>query len=107
MDEKVVEQSMELIMSAGDGKAMAVEAFRTLLKDGDVDSAKKQLKEAGKRIGEAHAIQTSLLQSEMSGEQIEKSILLIHAQDHFMNALTIRDMTQLLIELYEKVNNDK
>lgn len=103
MDEKIVEQSMELILCAGNGKAIAIEAIRNMLKDGDVEKAKKEIKEAGKEIGKAHGIQTSLLQSEMSGENIEKSILLIHAQDHFMNALTIRDMSSLMIDMYEKL----
>jgi PTS system cellobiose-specific IIA component len=105
MDEKLIEQSMELILCAGNGKAVAIDAIRNLLKDGDVEKAKQQVKEAGKEIGKAHEIQTSLLQNEMSGEKVEKSILLIHAQDHFMNALTIRDMSSLMIEMYEKLQN--
>ena len=103
MDEITVEQSMELILCAGNGKSIAIEAIRNLLKDGDVEKAKNQVKEAGKEIGKAHEIQTSLLQNEMNGELVEKSILLIHAQDHFMNALTIRDMSSLMVEMYEKL----
>lgn len=103
MDEKMIEQSMELILCAGNGKSVAIDAIRNLLKDGDIEKAKEQIKEAGKEIGKAHEIQTSLLQSEMAGEKVEKSILLIHAQDHFMNALTIRDMSSLMVEMYEKL----
>lgn len=103
MDEKIIEQSMELIICAGNGKAIAIDAIRKLLKDGDVEKAKEEIKEAGKEIGKAHEIQTSLLQSEMAGENVEKSILLIHAQDHFMNALTIRDMSSLMVEMYDKL----
>lgn len=103
MDEKIIEQSMELILCAGNGKSMAIDAIRKLLKGGDVEKAKEEIKEAGREIGKAHEIQTSLLQSEMSGENVEKSILLIHAQDHFMNALTIRDMSSLMVEMYDKL----
>jgi PTS system cellobiose-specific IIA component len=103
MDEKLIEQSMELILCAGNGKSVAIDAIRNLLKDGDVEKAKEMVKEAGKEIGKAHEIQTSLLQNEMNGQNVEKSILLIHAQDHFMNALTIRDMSSLMIEMYEKL----
>lgn len=103
MDEKIIEQSMELILCAGNGKAIAIDAIRKLLKDGDVEKAKEEIKEAGREIGKAHEIQTSLLQSEMAGENVEKSILLIHAQDHFMNALTIRDMSSLMVEMYDKL----
>ncbi|PJI10215.1 MULTISPECIES: PTS lactose/cellobiose transporter subunit IIA [Clostridium] len=107
MDEKTEQQSMELILDAGNGKALAVEAFRGLLQDKDVEKAKKKLKEAGAEIGKAHNIQTSLLQQDISDKPVEKSILLIHAQDHFMTALTMRDMVELLIEMYEKLNHEK
>lgn len=107
MDEKSVQQSMELILCAGNGKAIAIEAVRNLLKDGNIEEAKKKVSEAGKEIGKAHEIQTSLLQQEMGGEVIEKSILLIHAQDHFMNALTIRDMSSLMVEMYERFKKNE
>lgn len=106
MDEKLVEQSMELILCAGNGKAIAIDAIRDLFKDGDVEKAKEKVLEAGKEIGKAHEIQTSLLQAEMGGEILEKPILLIHAQDHFMNALTIRDITSLMIQMYERLKTN-
>ncbi len=42
--------------------------------------------------------------AECDGATVEKSILLIHAQDHFMNALTVRDMGLLMVHMYEKLN---
>lgn len=106
MDEKLVEQSMELILCAGNGKSIVIDAVKKLLDDGNVDKAREQIAEAGKEIGKAHNIQTSLLQSEMGGEVYEKTILLIHAQDHFMNALTIRDMASLMIDMFERFENN-
>ena len=103
MDEKVVEQSMQLILHSGTGRSMVIEAVRNLLKDGDVAAAKKKITEAGKEIGEAHDIQTAMMSAECDGQPVEKSILLIHAQDHFMTALALRDMAQLMIEMYESL----
>lgn len=103
MDEKVVEQSMQLILHSGTGRSMVIEAVRNLLKDGDVAAAKKKITEAGKEIGEAHDIQTAMMSAECDGQLVEKSILLIHAQDHFMTALAVRDMAQLMIEMYESL----
>ncbi len=103
MDEKVVEQSMQLILHSGTGRSMVIEAVRNLLKDGDVTAAKKKITEAGKEIGEAHDIQTAMMSAECDGQPVEKSILLIHAQDHFMTALAVRDMAQLMIEMYESL----
>ena len=100
MDEKTVEQSMQLILHSGTGRSMVIEAVRDMLKDGDVDAAQKKIEQGGKEIGEAHDIQTAMMSAECDGQPVEKSILLIHAQDHFMTALTVRDMANLLVEMY-------
>lgn len=106
MDEKTVEQSMQLILHSGVGRSTVIEAIRDMLKDGDVQAAKEKIAEAGKEIGEAHDIQTAMMSAECDGQPVEKSILLIHAQDHFMSSLVVRDMAQLMVELYEKVKKD-
>jgi len=103
MDEKIVEQSMQLILYAGTGRSMVLEAVKKLLEDNDVGKAKAAIIVAGKEIGKAHEIQTALMAAECDGEPVEKSILLIHAQDHFMNALTVRDMGLLMVQMYEKL----
>lgn len=103
LDEKTVEQSMQLILHSGTGRSMAIEAVRELMKDGNVQAAKEKIAEAGKEIGEAHDIQTAMMSAECDGQPVEKSILLIHAQDHFMTALSVRDMAQLMVEMYEKL----
>lgn len=104
MDEKLVQSSMELISYAGCAKGLASEAFTAILNE-DVETAKAKLKEAGEELGKAHEIQTSLMVSELNGENIEKSILLIHSQDHFMTASTFRDMVSMMIQMYEKLNS--
>ena len=103
MDEQLMQDCMNLILNSGEGKALATEGFRLLIDYQDVDGAKNKLKEAGNVIGLAHNIQTKLMQAEINGTPIEKSILLIHAQDHFMTAVTFRDMVNLMIEMYVKL----
>ncbi|MCI7540264.1 MAG: PTS lactose/cellobiose transporter subunit IIA [Veillonellaceae bacterium] len=100
MDEKTVEQSMQLILHSGTGRSMVIEAVREMLKTGDIEAAKKKIEAGGKEIGEAHDIQTAMMSAECDGHPVEKSILLIHAQDHFMTALAVRDMANLMVEMY-------
>ena len=107
MDKKPVEQSMQLSLHSGTGPSMVSEAVRQLLKDGDVAAAKEKIAEDGKEIGEAHNIQTAMMTAECDGQPVEKSILLIHAQDHFMTALAVRDMAQLMVEMYEKLQKEQ
>lgn len=97
---------MQLILHSGVGRSTVIEAVRDMLKDGNVQAAKDKIAEAGKEIGEAHDIQTAMMSAECDGQPVEKSILLIHAQDHFMSSLAVRDMAQLMVEMYEQVKKD-
>lgn len=103
MDEKIVEQSMQLIMHAGTGRSGVMEALKKMLTDGNCHEARQAINEASQEIGLAHGIQTDLMTQECDGQAVEKSILLIHAQDHFMNALTVRDLGLIIVDLYEKL----
>jgi cellobiose PTS system EIIA component len=106
MDEQLAQDCMTLILNSGEGKALATEAFGLLMNQHDKEGAENKLKEAGNVIGLAHEIQTRLMQAEINGENIEKSILLIHAQDHFMTAVTFRDMVKMMMEMYEKLYSE-
>ena len=103
MDEKIVEQSMQLILYAGTGRSMVLEAVKNLLEDNDAVKAKAAITAAGKEIGKAHEIQTALMTAECDGATVEKSILLIHAQDHLMTAITVKDLANELIEVYSRL----
>ena len=91
-----------LITASGSAKSFAMEAIQ-YAKTGDFQAARKAIEEAEKSLGEAHKTQTSLIQSEAKGEKIEVSILLIHAQDHLMNAILMKDLACEFVDLYEKV----
>ncbi|STY42998.1 Lactose-specific phosphotransferase enzyme IIA component [Listeria grayi] len=49
---------------------------------------------------EAHHSQTALIQGEARGDRTEVSLLLVHAQDHLMNAITFKDLAKEIVELY-------
>lgn len=59
------------------------------------------LQEASDVLRMAHKIQTGLIQEEAGGSKQEITILMIHAQDHLMNAMTVKDLAAEFIELYE------
>lgn len=72
-------------------------------KQGDFEEAKDKLQESMDALNEAHHIQTSLIQGEIRGEKTELSLLMVHAQDHLMNAMTVKDMAAEMVELYQKI----
>jgi PTS system cellobiose-specific IIA component len=107
MDEKQAEQSMQLILHSGDGRSTIIEGIRQMTKDGDVEKAREAIKKGSEEIGKAHNLQTEMMTAEMNGTPYEKSILLIHAQDHFMTALAVRDMASLMVDMFEALQKAK
>lgn len=95
----------QIILNGGNARALAMEAIN-LAKAGQYENAMKKLEEANEAVRSAHQCQTGLIQREASGEHLEIPILLIHAQDHLMNAMTVIDLAQEIIELY-KVKQDR
>ena len=57
--------------------------------------------EANEYIDEAHEIQKGIIEDEVTGNAIEISTLLIHAQDHFMIAMEVITMVERMIKLYK------
>ncbi|MBN2795386.1 MAG: PTS lactose/cellobiose transporter subunit IIA [Clostridia bacterium] len=91
-----------LITSSGNAKSFAMEAIQHA-KDGDFQAARDAISSAEQSLNEAHKTQTSLIQQEARGEGVEVSILLIHAQDHLMNAILLKDLATEFVDLYEKI----
>ncbi|MCL1694993.1 MULTISPECIES: PTS lactose/cellobiose transporter subunit IIA [unclassified Lysinibacillus] len=106
MEETVLMESiMGLIVHSGNTKSECMEAIQ-LAKKGQIQEAKEKIQLANDALIEAHHSQTALLSQEARGEKVEVSMLLIHAQDHLMNAITFRDLATEMIELYERIKGE-
>jgi cellobiose PTS system EIIA component len=93
----------QIILHGGNGKSSSMEAIAAA-KEGNFVEANKKLKQASEAINEAHHVQTQLIQNEVNGAKSEVSLLMVHAQDHLMNALTVRDLATVVVDLYETVS---
>lgn len=102
MDEQFLETVMGLIMHGGDAKGKAVEAIAAAKKF-DFEGAEVKLKEAQVALGLAHKSQTSLLAKEAGGQSVPLSLLMVHGQDHLMNAITFIDMAKEVVEVYRQL----
>lgn len=107
MEEKSENIPFELILYAGNGRSYAMEAIQEA-KSGNYIQADELIKKASKELGKAHEFQTKLIQDEANGESKPLNILLVHAQDHLMTAITVRDLAAEIVELYKvKVGEKK
>ena len=94
--------SFQIILHAGNARSSSMEAIH-FAKSGKFELALEKIAEADRSFLEAHQAQTSLLEREANGESQTVSILLVHAQDHLMTAMTVKEMAQEFIELYRKI----
>lgn len=103
IDEKEENIIFEIILYAGNARAEAYEALNKA-KEGKFEEAEKHIELCKEEIGKAHITQTELIQKEINGEKIEISLLMIHAQDHLMTALSEKGLIELMIDMYKKIN---
>ncbi len=101
-EQETLMAAMGLIANGGNAKSLAFEAIR-LAKKGDIDGAREKLKESDKSLLEAHNSQTNMLTKEAQGDHMHVTLLVVHSQDHLMNAITFRDLAGEMVDLYEKI----
>ncbi len=95
--------TMNLIISGGGAKSLAFEAIKAA-KQGEIDIARQKLRSADEQLLKAHKEQTEMLANEIN-EQEAVTLLMVHGQDHLMNAITFRDLAGEFVDLYERLLN--
>lgn len=101
-EQETLMAAMGLIANGGNAKSLAFEAIR-LAKKGDIEGTRAKLKESDKSLLEAHNSQTGMLTREAQGDHMHVTLLVVHSQDHLMNAITFRDLAGEMVDLYEKL----
>ena len=101
-EQETLMAAMGLIANGGNAKSLAFEAIR-LAKKGDIEGAREKLKESDKSLLEAHNSQTNMLTKEAQGDHMHVTLLVVHSQDHLINAITFRDLAGEMVDLYEKL----
>lgn len=92
---------MKIIISGGDARANCIKAIREA-REGHFNEAEALMQSAKDSLKEAHAVQTKLIQAEVRGEHTDITLLMIHAQDHLMNAMTVKDLAMEMIKECQK-----
>ncbi|GMG97772.1 PTS lactose/cellobiose transporter subunit IIA [Tepidimicrobium xylanilyticum] len=88
---------MNLISYAGEGRNYVFEALR-LATQKDYSNANLKILEAEKYLSEAHRIQfEELMVPQAKGEEIPFSLLLLHAMDLLMIAISEKDLVATII----------
>jgi PTS system cellobiose-specific IIA component len=93
----------QLILHSGNARSKIIESIRKY-REGNVEEAERLVKEAEKDLSAAHGIHFQMIQEEANGKGMEFSLLLMHAEDHLMSTLSMKELVKELIELFKTRN---
>lgn len=98
--------AFNIISNSGEASTLFYKGI-DLLDQGLFDEAEELFNQASSILVQAHKQQTALLVNESSGEKLKPSLLLIHAQDHLMNVMQLKELSKVIKKLYLKVDSFK
>ena len=93
--------SFQLISYAGDAFSYFFQAVEKA-REGQFDESNELLAKGEMQMIEAHKSQTELLTAEASGENMDFSVILVHAQDHLMTTMMYERVAKEFINLYKE-----
>ncbi|MBZ6003151.1 PTS cellobiose transporter subunit IIA [Leuconostoc gelidum subsp. aenigmaticum] len=96
--------AFEIILHSGNSRTNIHEAFEAMRRK-DFKLSDQKLKDSNAELLLAHKAQTNLLQTYAAGTKIDMEIILVHAQDHLMTTMTLREMAIEMQNLYREVKN--
>lgn len=93
---------MELLISAGEARSHAMSAIQYARKRewSEAEAALAASLEASKG---AHHIQTALIGADEGCGKVPVTLILVHAQDHLMNAMLCRDLAEEIVLLRKEL----
>lgn len=104
LDNLTAEQvNFMLILHSGNARSKVLQALREY-REGNVEGADSLLVQAEEDLKQAHEIHFKMVQREASGEKVEFALLLMHAEDHLMSTLSMKELVKELIELFKQKN---
>jgi len=99
---EIQEVAFKIILESGDARSLVHEAFQ-LMRDSSFEEAETKLEEANDSLTTAHQSQTQLLHNYANGEDVTMDVIMVHAQDHLMTTMTIREVAIEMLMLHQKI----
>lgn len=104
LEELTSEQiNFQLILHSGNARSKVIQSLREY-REGNVDEAENLLSQAEEDLNHAHGIHFKMVQKEAQGEKVEFSMLFMHAEDHLMSTLTMKELVIELLEIFKAKN---
>ncbi len=94
---------MELIANAGYARSLVFQAIRCAREEEDFVQAEQYMQQAQEALSGAHQVQTKLIEMDEGSGKIPVHLVMVHAQDHLMNAIMLMEMGREIIALHQKI----
>lgn len=96
------EVALQLIICAGNARAYAYQALQHA-ENRKFTAASSDLAAAQEELAQAHRRQSALLQQDAASPGPAPSLLLVHAQDHLMNAMSECRLIEAMLGLHQRL----
>lgn len=93
---------MELLINAGEARSSAMMAIQCA-RQRDWPAADAALAASDTAAKQAHKIQTQLIGADEGSGKLPVTLILVHAQDHLMNAMLCRDLAEEMVLLRKEL----
>jgi PTS system cellobiose-specific IIA component len=104
LDNESVKIATQVIINSGNARELAYKAL-DFVEEKKFDEAEESIQKAKEEVSKAHQTQTDIIHAEARGEDIQLSLLLTHAQDSLMIAMSEVQLIGRIIRLFKKDNN--
>lgn len=95
--------SFQIILHSGTARSKIIQSLREY-REGNSAQSSTLLQEGEADLQVAHDIHFQMIQKEAGGEKTPFSLLLMHAEDHLMSTLTMKELVKEMLEIF-KVKN--
>ena len=96
---EVTNVGFEVVAYSGDARTKLLQAVAEA-KAGRIEACQPLIDEAQELLNDAHNSQTARLGAEAAGEDVELGFIMVHAQDHLMTTVLLKDIVANLIDIY-------
>lgn len=100
-----IAECMNMIAHGGEAKSLALQAINEA-KEGNFEAAKKSLEDSDAALNLAHQAHTNLLFYDAQNNDLQVTILMVHAADHLGGAETVRTLADEIIDLHKEVKKN-
>ncbi|MDO4168808.1 MAG: PTS lactose/cellobiose transporter subunit IIA [Lachnospiraceae bacterium] len=93
--------SFEIVSYSGDARSKLLLALEKA-KNKDFSECDSLIESANECLIDAHNAQMNVMKEEANGGTVDMGFIMVHAQDHLMTSLLLKDIIGTLIDVYRE-----